>query len=70
MESTEAPVTYLYHWVEKYRTQQNITPMQWYTSKEVRARFWFWLEHIEHKQPMVISYSVPDEMYGDSLDDA
>lgn len=69
MESTEAPITYLYHWVEKYRSQQNISPLQWYASQEIRARFWYWLTESQGKKPMVISYTVPEEMYGASIDD-
>lgn len=69
MESTEAPVTYLYHWVEKYRVEAQISPIQWYASKEIRARFWYWLEHVQDKKPMVISYSVSEEMCGTSIED-
>jgi hypothetical protein len=68
METTEANVTHLYHWVDKYRAEQNICPLQWYTSKQVRARFWYWLQHIEDKKPMVIFYTTPEEMCGNSID--
>ena len=32
MEAKEPPLTYLYQYVEQYRQEMNITPMQWYIS--------------------------------------
>jgi hypothetical protein len=74
MEAKEPPLTYLYQYVDLYRQENNITPMQWYISNLVRARFWDWLEHNKGQKPMVISFTQEvngetQELIGASIDE-
>jgi hypothetical protein len=73
MECKEPPMNSLYEYVEQYRQEMNLTPMQWYMSNVVRERFWYWLEYHKGQKPLVMLFtqernSEAEEMYGASID--
>lgn len=71
MEYKDPPVTYLCHWVEKYCKQCNIPDRLWYSSGEVRGRFWYWLKDNADGAAIRPSFSECEkhDYHGDSIDE-
>ncbi len=57
MDSTQAPVTYLYQLVDEYKKEMNITTVQWYADSSARVNFWHWVELKNDLKPVIISFS-------------